>query len=307
MLYLTYNNTDATDGAGAQLQRILSAYILSKYFKVGYIHSPIYKLGYAGIENIVNSDSEIQLEQYNSIFDLPSDEYTTFDHIVTLKGDDTTTDKINYYKAQAQNQNILLKIAHTHRIVDSLPAHVLTDLPYFNWIPTRQTSDTVNVAVHIRRGEIRTVCTERLLPIDYYVSIVNQLADKFKEHNIPHTFHIYSEENIQPILIQPTDILNQKNESVVLEAYSEVSDIFSNMENVILHINTPPVETLRDLINADCFVASRSSFSYVAALVNPNRLVIFHPFWHILSENWVVPEQLTNIDIRRYLNTAPNE
>jgi hypothetical protein len=35
---------------------------------------------------------------------------------------------------------------------------------------------------------------------------------------------------------------------------------------------------------------SRSSFSYVAAILNPHAAVICHPFWHSALPEWILSE-----------------
>lgn len=105
-------------------------------------------------------------------------------------------------------------------------------------------------------------------------------------HSIPYEFHIYGECNADQTIITPTHhgIFNRIKEPIILEPDINYFDDFIG-ENVFLHINDSPVKTLIDLINSDCLVASRSSFSYVAAIVKKKGCVIFPKFWHGLSKN----------------------
>jgi hypothetical protein len=83
MLYLTYDNTKQTDGAGAQLQRIISLYLIAKGLNLKYIHSPIYHMVYQDLQSLENNKADDkQMEDYNILFNLPSDtlpeKYLTF-------------------------------------------------------------------------------------------------------------------------------------------------------------------------------------------------------------------------------------
>ena len=73
MLYLTYDNVAHTDGAGAQLQRIVSIYLISKFYNIGYVHQPITRMEYQGLKAIEeNKFDPQQIDDYNKLFLLPS-------------------------------------------------------------------------------------------------------------------------------------------------------------------------------------------------------------------------------------------
>ena len=44
---------------------------------------------------------------------------------------------------------------------------------------------------------------------------------------------------------------------------------------------------MRSLATADVLVMSRSSFSYVAAILNRDGAVMYHPFWHRAPSSWI--------------------
>jgi len=47
---------------------------------------------------------------------------------------------------------------------------------------------------------------------------------------------------------------------------------------------------LRRMATADALVMSRSSYSYVAAILNANGIVVYHPFWHSPLKEWLVSD-----------------
>lgn len=72
---LTYDNRGLNDGAGAQAQRILSLYLIAKWFAhgVGYLHSPIAKVIYQGLDALAENVSSPGYEsRWNEAFALPS-------------------------------------------------------------------------------------------------------------------------------------------------------------------------------------------------------------------------------------------
>jgi len=64
-------------------------------------------------------------------------------------------------------------------------------------------------------------------------------------------------------------------------------DEFSVLPNLELFVNEDTIECLRKLATADILVMSRSSFSYVGAVLNRNGVVLYHPFWHGGPSSWI--------------------
>jgi hypothetical protein len=82
-------------------------------------------------------------------------------------------------------------------------------------------------------------------------------------------------------------IFDRITEPIIIDPVNNHMEDFSSFTNIIYHINEDPIETLKELTNSDILLASRSSFSYVAAILKKKGVVLFHPFWHSLSPNWI--------------------
>jgi hypothetical protein len=54
-----------------------------------------------------------------------------------------------------------------------------------------------------------------------------------------------------------------------------------------LFINERAIDCIRKLATADILVMSRSSFSYLGAILNRNGIVLYHPFWHDAPSSWL--------------------
>jgi hypothetical protein len=63
-------------------------------------------------------------------------------------------------------------------------------------------------------------------------------------------------------------------------------DEFNELPNLVLRINGRAIDRIAELATADVLVMSRSSFSYVAGLLNKNCVVLYHPFWHEALSSW---------------------
>ena len=63
---------------------------------------------------------------------------------------------------------------------------------------------------------------------------------------------------------------------------------FDAIPHLERHVNVDPIETLRRLATADAMIMSRSSFSYVAAILSREGIAIYHPFWHGAMQDWLI-------------------
>ena len=271
MLYLTYNNTICVDGAGSQLWRILTIYLTAKYFKLGYIHTPIAYMSYCGLEALEKNDGDqSQVAQYNSLFTFPSDTFTgTFDEEHAVGHLTLELLQIAYNMPK----NILLKISWctelvTNKLYDSLILNL--EKPFLPWLKTVYNLPVI-IAVHVRRGELYIVASDRMLPNSYYIEIMQGLEVILNEFNIPHEFHLYTEVAKKDIVVTPTHhgICNQLSSNVTISPSFYKVEELNCVKNIKFFINTCPVQAIQSLANSHFLITSRSCFSYVpAALKN---------------------------------------
>ncbi len=286
MLYLTYNNNDLTDGAGAQIQRIISIYLIAKHYNVEYIHTPLLRMSYQGAKCLENNEEDsTQIDRYNSLFTLPSSEHVTFDK--TYSCGQLSEELI--HTLRDMKGNILLSSVFAHRIIDSNPELLLQPLS-LPWVQPLNTLPVI-IAVHVRRGELFVVESERMLPNSYYIDCMKSLVEIFTQANIPYEIHLHTEIITKPTIITPTHhgIGERITTPILLRPEDNCIEEFSVIPNIKYRINEDPVETLQALSTANILLASRSSFSYVAGIISSrtSRVVLFHPFWHGLSPAWI--------------------
>ena len=290
MLYLAYDNTALPDGAGGQIQRILSIFLIARHYGVGYIHQGIQSLSYQGSTCMEkNKDDPEQIAKYNALIDLPSTPFTKIDEMAKVY--DISEEIIfRFYNSE---KNVLLLIQHAGTYIDAHPERIL-DAIHLPWnFPFKQHSDDtkhiVKVAIHVRRGELFVVDSTRMLPNSYYVECMRALDSVLTEAGMKYEFHFYTEQMTKAVTITPGHhgICNRIKNSVVVKPEDNHLEDFAEFKSMIYHINECPVQTLVDLTRADILLASRSSFSYVAGMLKGHGAVLFHPFWHSLSPSWI--------------------
>lgn len=135
--------------------------------------------------------------------------------------------------------------------------------------------DTLNVAVHIRRGDIvegqttrNPELTKRWLTNDYYVALLKQVVSCIPQNK---KYHIY--------------LFSQGKEADFPE--------FASIPNVSFCFDMSAKNSFLHLIHADILLTSKSSFSYKPALLSYGIKICPGDFWHGYpeDENWIIVDE----------------
>jgi hypothetical protein len=114
-----------------------------------------------------------------------------------------------------------------------------------------------NVAVHVRRGDVEPSARFRFTSAEYYFWLMKIMRSK-----VPHAkFHVFSETGKR-------------------DDYSKEFDQYRKL-GATVHLDTEALEALAHMARADVLVTAHSSFSYLAALFNPNC---------VLDQGWKEPQ-----------------
>lgn len=287
MLYLTYDNEVLTDGAGAQIQRIISIYLISKIFSVGYIHQGLKRMENYGAKCMEeNKEDPDQIEKYNELIHLPSTPFTEIHQMGKVF--DISEEIISQYRDQPKNTLLVIQFAGT--MIDARPGFLLPAPHIFTWnIRPSLIARPIIVAIHVRRGDLFVLAPDRMLPNSYYIECMEALHSIFTEAKVSYEFHLHTEVITKSTLITSdhNGIGDKISKSVLVTPEDSKMEDFKVIPNIKYHINEYPIDTLKALTLSDVLLASRSSFSYVASIVKRGGVVLFHPFWHSLAPGWI--------------------
>lgn len=141
-------------------------------------------------------------------------------------------------------------------------------------------SEKINIAVHIRRGDINigqttgeTALTKRWLDINYYENIVGILTESLKGKD--YCIYIFSEGNAK--------------EYRTFEKYGQIVYCF----------DMSAMDSFLHMIRADYLVLSKSSFSYKPALLSDGIRICPPGFWHGYPNDckWILADEDGNISL----------
>jgi hypothetical protein len=260
MLFFTYNTKE--DGMGSQYQRIIGIMALAKRYDATYVHTQIEQM-----EHLPNKEYLDRIEQYFQIGKhYPSVKDFKYDLEVLVEMPDESELLYLNECAEGSDDNVLVKISFPQTLIDKNPGWYDAILPQLREIKQQLILShfkpgRTNVAIHIRRGDVDNIeHPTRFTPIEVYANIIDHFLKAIPNVNIC----IFSEENEK-----------NRNEFKILKEKNHVQVL----------VNLDMLNTFEHLVCADLLITSRSSFSYIAALLNPNR-IIYMDFWHPPLERW---------------------
>ena len=247
------------DGGCAQIQRIIGIFCIAKHYKLEYIHSNL-----IDIEHRYRDKIDF-LQKYNQIFDFKNhrkinDVDLNQTKIVTLNQID------EIFINQNRNSNILVKISYPYNLTDKFPDlyNYIFEYSFFD-NPFRSCIDEIIIGVHIRRGDVvKPENKNRYLSDDYYLTIIDKIIERNLQ-NQKFKIYIYSE-----------------------KGHNYNFDKFKYLSNVEIKLDYDDIETLKELSYSNILIMSKSSYSYVAGLLNKNGMIVYCPFWHNKKSNWII-------------------
>jgi hypothetical protein len=288
---LTYDNTGLTDGMGAQLQRIYGIYSVSRLIGSSYVHSPVARVDYQGLSSLEdNAYDPGFVDDLNRTFLIDSDisSVENFREVRLRDISMATIDELvtTFHRDSAGGKPLLVRLLFPYGISDHFPDcyEICKELSPF--VAPAPIGRPFRVAVHVRRGDLFAVQSHRMLPNSYYLRVAHAVARGLEEQQFGYQIELWTEVP-QGRLEIGADHLGQGNAPLVVTPEMCRLDEFSELPNLVMCINGSPIECMRQLATADVLVMSRSSFSYVAGILNKNGIALYHPFWHGAPSSWI--------------------
>jgi hypothetical protein len=296
-LVLTYDNEAIPDGAGAQLQRIYGTYAVARMLGVWYLHSPLAKVGYQGLSALQANAADPGFHHaFNEVFRLPSDVDPSAAAVagmptlrlpnISLK---LAEELIARTGGRGAGSPTLVRLAMPYAIADQFPDSygVCTQRSPFTAPP--RDGRPLRVALHVRRGEQIVLDSDRMLPNRYFVSVARRVADALETLGLEYEIELWTEVPAGDFVVglYHHGINGRLAEPFAVRAEMYGLEEFNELPNLVHRVNGRAIDCLEGLATADVLVMSRSSFSYVAAILNRSGVVLYHPFWHSGMSSWI--------------------
>jgi hypothetical protein len=326
-VFLTYDNRNNPDGVGSQLHRVYGIYCLSRLLGTKYIHSPLHDVSYQGMDSFQNQEKDLAfVESFNRKFTLPSDQARTpsptvvslqsipvgrLDRALGLRYGGRRKHLLpirfsTFGRMVARwsrvNAETIVQIGAPHTLLDRYARgyEICESLSPFK---KDQPNDPLRIAIHVRRGEIMFVNSERLIDLPYYVNVAQRLVAALAREQIPFQLELHSELLQKDASVGPDDPAFKGRIHDVRKLHPEQDPFgaFEGLPGMKRFINEPAMTCIERLATADILVMSKSSFSYLAAIFNVGGIVLYHPYWNYPLNKWLVTKPSGEFNVRRFV------
>jgi hypothetical protein len=299
-IVLTYNADASHEGAGTQLQRMYGIYALSRFLNVPYRHTPLRHVAYQGLSalqrNVIDPD---YVDRLNRVFHIDSD----LDASISLdceKANTLSPQVIKQLASQSQSKPFLLALNTPTGITEHVPDcwNVCTSVSPFSSTGI----GPFRIALHVRWGDVLIADSWRILPNDFYIQVALRTADVLRGLGIPYQIELHTEVPTEESIILPEHHRTfELNHPVSVSPQMCRLHEFKVLPNFIAHINEDTITALSQLATADALVLSRSSFSFLAGILNKHGIVLYYPFWHACPSSWLKVQPNGKFDELKFL------
>lgn len=259
-----------TDGLGMQAMARISGINFAKAFGATYVDSPFARLDHAPTgQHEWRGAWESRLNLGKGEEHLDDGNYVVVDYRDYL------------LKRREINDNVVLRFQQCYWLnrhyPDSLEAISESLRTKFSVPPHPRERDHIVVAVHVRRGDVGIARNaRRFTPNDTIVRTIERLRVILEEMQAKATFQVHSQGNASD--------------------FGEFSRIGCE-----LYLDSDAIWTMEKLVAADILIMSKSSFSYVAALIN-RGVKIYEPTFNPPLSSWIVRRNDGSFDEKRAQN-----
>lgn len=302
------------DGSGAQAHAIISTMVAAEYLGIEYVHTPFNTIAH----NDKDEKKDVWIKGWEKFFnlglgsqnidDLKSDNSSNFHKKVV-----NFSELIRFGRKRLEgilNSHCLYSVTKSHEIIEKFfdteelqdAYHKVLKRIQFNYDQTRKektfhyNEDRLNVAIHIRKGDIVNDPT-KFKTNDYYFRVMEQIQDVLEDLHLNYDFHIFSEGRLKIDFPELTWFNRHRKQTKFKEHEKGKWKI---TKNIYVHLNGDPQEDLHHLIKADILVMSKSCYSHVAGLYNPDNVKLYTSWRYKPFKSWINLEETGDFDINQF-------
>ena len=229
---MLYTIAGKKDGFGSQYHAVMSGIALCESRNYTYIHTPFYTMEHGVDVDQLNEFIGIKQDIVNSSMQIFVEEYSGEVHYSSIPS--------IYYTPS-----------------------VLQKIRSYYYSSKKPDVGQVDIAIHIRRGDVTEKDTIRFTPNHVYIRIISILRKLYPFYKI----NVFSE--------------------------GEISDFKElGLEDSCFILNGDITKTFHSLVTAKILITANSSFSYAAALLNENTIYHDTEFWHKKMDTWIDVKKL---------------
>lgn len=306
------NSSNQKDGYGAQIQRILSVLAISNEYNIKFILRPI-----TLTEDQISQTPLPEFERIRELKELNNWLLVQLNPWLANQHGDMKVREVsklsgffvqlllNFFSSRFQSECLLLEIEDCYaftKIDPDIYARLHIYLP--------QTENSFNskngmeVHVHLRYANF-SIGTERFLDPRYYITALSEITSRIAQSHRAYKIYVHSDfgETIDEVGILKHQIsietlaylksLNlidegkKPNRNVLELALQTQRALVETFDNVHICDEKDFLFSIIKMMHADYLVLSKSSFAFIAGLLNTSGIIYTPEYWNNPPSNWV--------------------
>jgi len=288
-IYLTYNNESIQDGVGAQVLRIVTIKAISEHYRIGYVHSGISKLI---VTQLDPAQTTVEIENYisylNRVFTFESvrQEFDLAYNLYNL----SRRDLVRFcMRAFFSRKRILLRVTIPFYVTNKNPKIFKKTKKFLPIIANKESTGKLKIVIHFRVGaDSKHIdpgkIEARFIAIDYFEKVVFKIVQESHDREIevclltdaPSETFNYSPPAEQLKEWEKTGY-HVENGMIEIKALDLGESEISKIPGFRVIHGGDPIDALREMSTADFLLMSRSTLSFLGALLNQQGKIIYPP------------------------------
>jgi len=299
-LSISFDSLNVQDGLGAQLQRQISIGALAEFLRINFIPVPLSQIAMHPLDDFKN------VKEMNEFLSIVNSFFGFVNHLYRPNGKDVSLRKVSvgrlfYISLMVRLFDVSFHItaSEVYGLVDTIPEI------YNQFIQTNMNLDEKliegleiidsDISIHYRQGVGGKAIypgqkIPRELDADYFISILDSLITENR------TITIFTDAPEGDFEFVPT---NEQlhlwigtpgfHNGVVYVKGLNLENYFSSAGHTVKVVSGGSLlEALISMAKSETLIMSRSSLSYVAALLNTSSQIFYPPeFWHPPLARWI--------------------
>lgn len=281
------------DGIGAQACGIISVIVVAMAFDLQFVYTPIRYVAHYPYPNPTQTELNLWKMGWEQLFDFGK----TFPALANTGGERLQINHktiISYFFQDQHTQQIFHRfkkgniygIRETHLLLSKFREHPTIisgwdktlniirnnynrsheDTPHFKY------KNMINIAVHVRRGDSVNTA-RRFVKHNYFINVLDDIIIYLNSIGKQYFIQLYSEGNRRDL---------------------PEFEKFEKKGTLVYRLNSDHIDTLHHMVSADILVMSKSTFSYLPALLNKEGMIVYKPFWLLppkpLESKWIIAD-----------------
>lgn len=328
------NSNCNSDGAGAQLQRVFSVYCYAKAMRASFIFS---KIEHLEVQHGDSFSSSVALRQFISDLNQKIDEILHLEPSLNFAHQQQNSKKISIKSnlmslfllmplmklyASLFRKHILVVLDECYKFTNLFP-NVLLKINPKDHISEQDMSKEIDIQIHIRMSTLSHL-SDRFVSTTYYLDWIQFVKSLCEVSSVPYKIGIHTDCDLAKLN------LSLVNENLTIQTHSYWQsigildaggnfnyDLLANYQELVNLIKAEvqkveifsgmnALESWEIMRKAHVLFTSRSSFSFVGALLASNTVIVAPRMTTSGPSTWIISDKISDKSKKKLKNRLQN-